>query len=191
MSNFYRIAVIGGPGVGKTSLIKRLINNSFEESPYPSDPLDPPIASSERTVPRVYTKVFEDNLGTIRLGFIEYPSDYDFTSMNKDEHKIDAIMALSLVNNVYSQQVVLFMLNSIYRKYGRIITGYCGTKCDLLDSDLSEKELIDPNDFKYSETIEVENGGFKPISSKTNHGVLEVLTGIVKSLEGNYDLELY
>lgn len=187
MSRFYRIALIGDSGVGKTSFAIRVIDGLFDEN-----------TNSPTKDVTIHSGCLKTSVGLVNVTLVDTPGHI----RNVQElGELDAVIAFVRPHNYLSEQRVLVLLNELYKMRGRMITSYCRCKKDLdpptppNPSSSNPEESLDPwyTPKERDEDLPVFMGiveGFTPTSNKTGEGVRQVIEGVLKSLTGNYELTL-
>ncbi|XP_046554744.1 ras-like protein 1 [Haliotis rubra] len=160
-SRYLRVAVMGGPRCGKTSILNQYIHHIFADR-------------HQITKGEVHSKKLQVRGEHIQLQIWDAPDDFNASN----QHAIlnsDAFLLVYAMDDALSFERVMALQDNIISTRGPVTIVLAGTKADLTSDQWFEnqKYLWDfvSVDFGYSH---------HEISSKTGRGISEVFADIVK-----------
>uniref|UniRef100_UPI00398E72B8 rasd family member 4 n=1 Tax=Pristiophorus japonicus TaxID=55135 RepID=UPI00398E72B8 len=162
--NHVRLVFLGAAGVGKTSLIRRFLLDTFE-------------AKYKRTVDELHSKEYEVGTMKIKIEIMDTSGSYSFPAMRKlSIQSSDAFALVYAIDNAESFETVKSLRDEILDikedKYTPIVV--IGNKTDnLSDKQVSSEDIMS--------LVELEwNNRYLESSAKDNANVVEVFRELLQ-----------
>lgn len=120
-SNDYRVVVFGAGGVGKTSLVHRFINGSFNESYIP-------------TIEDTYRKVISSNKAVCTLQITDTTGSHQFPAMQRlsisKGHAFVLVYSISSRQSLEELKPILELMNEVKKDLSKYPVMLVGNKMD-------------------------------------------------------------
>lgn len=165
----FKVILCGEYGVGKSSIFRRFVDNSFTEDSGPRSTIGLDHMTKEFTV----------NGRKIKLELWDTAGIERFATLSASyfQSSSAAVLCYSRVDresfSMLSQHILDIIMHS---KTAKIFL--CGNKCDLHSDD----EITDADVESFSEQCDTVLSGIFTISCKTGHGLTDMFTAIVGTL---------
>jgi small GTP-binding protein len=161
-SGTYNISIIGGKGVGKTSICKRFVNNEFSE-----------ISKSEKE--EEYFKNIKFKGNNIKLHILD-PWENDPDLMETSIRTSASIIFVFSLEDKSTIESLKIKMNEVQQISGDIPFMIAGNKKDLQEQEITEtiKEIM--------KELKVKENDIMEVSAKSGYNVEELFMGIVKKI---------